>query len=79
MGDVVDLDTQTCLDIPVDKVMTAASAQNLVEVVVVGWREDGELMLAASAGSGGTSLWLLERAKQRLMEEPDGKPHGRFV
>lgn len=75
MGDVVDLHTQTSLDIPAEKVIAAATAQELAEVVIVGWHADGSLFLAASSGSGGTSLWLLERAKQRLMEEPDGSAH----
>ncbi len=76
MGDVVDLHVQTTLDIPADKVIAAAAHYELTEVVIAGWNPDGSLYLAASSGSGATSLWLLKRAEQRLMEEPDGQPHG---
>lgn len=69
---VVQLNVSTKLDMPVQKILEHALSEGLVEVVVAGWMPDGQLMLATSSGSGGTSLWLLERAKQRLMEEPDG-------
>lgn len=72
MGDIINLPTETTLDIPADKVIAAVAKHELVEVVVVGWRPDGDLFVAASSASGATSLWLLERAKQRIMEQPDG-------
>jgi hypothetical protein len=68
MADVIMLDMVTRLDIPVERVLE--NAKDLVKdtVVVIGWDEDGGLYFASSKADGGDVLWLLEKAKQALLE-----------
>lgn len=46
MGDVVFLNVETTLPIPVDRVLDGC--RDLKEVVVMGWDKDGRFILAAS-------------------------------
>lgn len=71
MSNVVVLPVVTRLDIPPGRVLEAASAANLTEVVVVGIDEDGEEYFATSQASGPAVLWHLERAKLRLLRMVD--------
>jgi hypothetical protein len=40
-------------------------------VLVVGFRNDGSEYFASSIADGGTCIWLIERAKKKLLEMPD--------
>src|SRR5574343_660842 len=68
---VINLNCITKLDVPVEKVLQGAEDANLTDVVIVGYREDGSEYFASSAADGGTVLWLLERAKLRLLRMVD--------
>ena len=71
MGEVINLDVVTTVDLPAEKVLVAAIAHDLKDVVVVGTREDGSLYFAGTSSDGPEVLWLLERAKRKLMDIVD--------
>jgi hypothetical protein len=71
MGEVVELDVLTHLDLPVDRILKAALEKGLAEVVIIGFDDDGEFYFAASKADGGDVLWLLELAKKKLLEVGD--------
>jgi len=68
VGDVVFLSGETTLDIPPDRALQAAVGRGFRQVVIAAEDEDGQLYVAASAGSCAYSLMLLELAKRRLLE-----------
>lgn len=63
----------TKLDMDPDIILSKALEAGLKEVVIVGTRDDGELFFAGNLSSGPEVLWLLEEAKQRLMNMVLGK------
>jgi len=68
MGEVVELDCVTTLDLPPDRVLEAAKGK-LVRVIVFGDTEDGETYIAGSSGDLPTAFWMVERCKKRLLEQ----------
>jgi len=70
MGDVIDLDVITHLDIPVEKIVENIP-DDLLSIIVIGERGDGSRYFASSEASGPDCLWMLERAKQDLFELTD--------
>lgn len=68
MGEVVTLDMETTLPIPCDRVLMGAMEAKLIEVVVVGVTEGGDLYFASSTAKAPDILWNLERAKTDLLE-----------
>ena len=75
MGDVIFLDNETRLDIPADRVIEAAVGE-LEKAIVIGWDKEGGFYIASSVANGAEVLWLLEKAKQRLMEIGDEDGNG---
>lgn len=71
MGDVVELNCQTSLPVPVAKVLEGAAEADLDSVVVIGFTSSGRLYGASSDAECGKILWLLERCKQELMAGGD--------
>lgn len=71
MGDVIPLRVQTTLDISPELILEAAASNKYQQLLIIGYLEDGTLTMNLSMGSGGQALWLLERAKELLMSEPD--------
>lgn len=67
MGNVVDLNVITKLDVPADKVLKAATGK-LETAIVIGYDKDGDFYFASSKADGGDVLWLLETAKKELMD-----------
>ena len=66
-NNVVELGVFTKMDIPPDRVLTAA-IEKLQDVVIVGWEnETGLLYLSSSTANGPEVLWLLEKAKERIL------------
>lgn len=63
--------TLTYEDIPTRNILLGADNSDLEEVVVIGFDKDGELYFASSKADGGTVLWLLEKAKQLLLNVQD--------
>jgi len=64
---VVELGGYTKLDIPPDRVLNAA-VDKLQDVVVIGWEKETNLLyFASSTANGPEILWLLEKAKEKLL------------
>lgn len=71
MGDVIELDVITRLDVPVSRVIETASSSNLESVFIAGYDEDGNYFFASSMANGAEAVWLLEMAKKRLLDIAD--------
>lgn len=69
MGDVVILGGATRLDIPPERVLSGALGAGMSKVVVVGYDKDGNEYLASSVADGAEIVWLLERAKYKLIKD----------
>lgn len=69
-GNVVLFNGITRLDIPADRVITAAVGK-LQDVIIVGYDKDGGFYFASSKASGPEVVWLLELAKKILLEIGD--------
>jgi hypothetical protein len=85
MGEVVEANFITSLEIPADRIINKSAEWGLKQVVIVGFDEDGEMYFASSMADTGDVLYWLEKAKwelfkteDRLVEEgdPRGKPRG---
>lgn len=64
---VVELEVFTKMNIPPDRVLSAAVGK-LQDAIVIGWEEEtGLLYFASSNANGPEVLWLLEKAKERLL------------
>lgn len=70
MGELLQFDGVTRLDINPDNVLTNATGK-LKGVVVIGYTHDGGEFFASSYADGGDVLWHLERAKKALLEMVD--------
>ena len=70
---IVDFPGITRLDISVDRVLARAGEAKLKTVLVIGIDEDGDEYFCSSAADGGTVLWLMERARYKLMKIADGE------
>jgi hypothetical protein len=68
MGDVVELDVVTSLDLPPERILNKALEKDLAGVIVVGTDKDGEFYFASSYAAGPEVLWLLEGAKMKLLK-----------
>lgn len=58
----------TKLDIPAGTIIATAAEKGLQGVVIVGFDQEGQEYFASSYADGADALWLLERAKFRLMK-----------
>lgn len=67
---VIPLGNFTRIDLPVERVLDLARNRLTGQsgVVVIGWDENGELSFTSTFADGGEVLWLLEKAKQALLE-----------
>lgn len=68
VDNVVPLDIETTLDIPVDAVLDAAKSENLMQVLVIGMREDGQTYYASSYSDIGEMLLQTEIFKRQMIE-----------
>jgi hypothetical protein len=66
MTDVIDIGCITTLDIPPNKVLTKAVGK-LETVLIIGIDTEGNEYFASSVSDGGTCVWMIERAKHKLM------------
>ncbi len=68
MGDITILSTLiTSLDLPVERVLLAAIEEDLDEVLVIGFTNNGDFYFAANKASGADTLWLLKLAEHKLL------------
>ena len=65
---VVILDCMTRLPIPVKRVIKGAEKADLSSIIVIGWDSEDKLFLSSSEAKKSELLWLLEKAKQCLMD-----------
>lgn len=65
MDDVAHL--QTKLDIPTERVLTAALEAGMESVLVLGYDKDGEFYAASSIGSDAQNIMLAERFKHKML------------
>ena len=70
MGDVVILDVVTTLPIPVDRILDQSKKADMEMAVVVGWNKDGNLYVATSDSSKSEMIYLLEMAKNAILNSP---------
>lgn len=63
MGEVIDLNVETSVDIPPDKVLADALGADLDEVVVMGWKGD-DLYVGFSSSYVPDILYLLMMAQK---------------
>lgn len=61
------LQTVTTLDLDPNRVLEAAVSK-LKSVVIVGYDNEGDEYFASSVSDGAEVLWLLERAKHKLLQ-----------
>ena len=71
MGDVVMLDIPTRLDVPAERVLSAALEAGLESIIIAGFDSDGGEYFASSLADGGDALWLMERFKMALLKKAD--------
>lgn len=64
---VIVLPVVTKLDIPADRILDGALEDKLDKVVVLGYDMEGEEYFASSIADGGEVIWLIERAKLKLL------------
>lgn len=71
MSNIIDLPITTRLDLDPNKVLDKAREAGMTGVVVLGYDADEDEYFASSYADGGDVLWLLERCKKMLLEQPD--------
>jgi len=67
MAKIIPFTGITSLDLPPDRVLEGAMGK-LEGVVILGYDKDGDEFFSSTYADGGTVMWLLERAKMRVME-----------
>lgn len=73
MGEVVDLPVITRLDLPPERILSAALSAGLESVVIAGFTKDGEFYGASSYADGGDVLWALEMLKRKMFAAAEGR------
>lgn len=68
MGEVVELNLNTFVDIPPEKVLRGVIKKNFRDVLVIGREETGEMHFASSSSNIGVNLLLVERFKQEILD-----------
>ena len=71
MGKVTDFTGITRLPIPVDWVLDAARKAGLTEIVIIGYDAEEQEYFASSQPDAPSILWLLERCKTELLNQPE--------
>lgn len=71
MGDILKFTGDTILDIPADELLDAAKTWGMVKCVVVGFNEDNELCFGGSTSDVPMINWLLDLAKQQILNEDE--------
>mgnify|MGYP003405904278 FL=1 len=67
MGEVIELNTITTLDIPAERVLNSALKKDLESAVVLGYDKEGHFYFASSIANGPDVLWLMEKLKLELL------------
>ena len=67
MSNVVELNCQTTLDLPAERVLMNALEADLDTAVVIGYDKQGDLYFASTTADGGNVVWLFEKGKLALL------------
>lgn len=70
---VVVLDIETSLDLPLERVLDGARAHELEDCIVIGWAHGKRFYLAGQTCDVGKTLILLERARALLIRRLEGQ------
>ena len=70
-AEIVDLKTVTTLDIPAERVLKAAMEADMDRVIIIGYDGNGAEYFTSSVSDSRDILWLMERAKLRLLRMSD--------
>lgn len=71
MGEVVKFNGITRLNTDPNLVLESALSRGLTEVTIIGYDEDGEEFFSSSQADGGDVLWMIKRAKIKLLRVAD--------
>ena len=72
MGEVVELDVDTTLPVPSDRLLQAAIDADVRDVVLIGYDADGKLWFSSADPDVGHVMWQLELAKRFLLNNYAG-------
>lgn len=72
-NNVLFLRKETDMDIPVERVLESAIKENLKSVAVLGFSDDGSFHFASNTSDTAYILFLLELAKQQLLNMYKGE------
>jgi|688.fasta_scaffold857332_3 hypothetical protein len=72
MSNVIPFNGITLLDLDPDQVLEANKGE-FEGLILIGLNTDGEEVFASTYADGPTVLWMLERAKLRLLRIIDGE------
>lgn len=67
MSSITRLPCITTVDIPADTILESAVGK-LENAMVIGWDHDGNLYVASTSSKPSEAAWLMENAKQFLLE-----------
>jgi hypothetical protein len=70
-GKVIHLNQITDMDMLPKQILQGALEADLDGLVIIGYDKDGEEYFASSYADGGLILWLMARAKLRLLRLED--------
>ena len=68
MGDVINFNGVTKLDIDPQGVIDGANQADLESVVIMGYNKEGDYYFSSSIASGAEVLWLIENLKKLLLD-----------
>ena len=68
---ITPISGETKLDIEADKVIVGSLEAGLTDVLVLGYRPDDSLYIAMSQADAAHAVWLLEKAKQAILESTE--------
>jgi hypothetical protein len=71
MGEVVQLDVITKVDLSPENVIKNFDCENIEHVLVVSYTKDGKLNIDMSSALLPLNVWMLELAKKRLLDASD--------
>jgi hypothetical protein len=71
MGEVIELNIPTLVDIPVETILDGAREADLQTLFLVGELPDGQLYIAGSSSDAALNGWMLDQAKRMLLRMSD--------
>lgn len=69
-AEIIELDCDTRLEVPVERVLKAAAETPMEIVIIIGRTDKGEMYFASSTPEAPEILWMIENAKGYILN-PD--------